>query len=79
MGVVMITCPSTGRAVPTGIETDQRSFNDLPDTLSKSKCPHCGAEHVWRAREAWLAADGGSDLPPSAVLGQRVRRQRAAR
>jgi endogenous inhibitor of DNA gyrase (YacG/DUF329 family) len=78
MGVVMITCPTTGRAVPTGIETDQQSFDALPDTLSRSKCPHCGAEHVWWTREAWLAADGG-DLP-RLVVGQRARgRRRLAR
>jgi endogenous inhibitor of DNA gyrase (YacG/DUF329 family) len=79
MGVVMITCPTTGRAVSTGIETDQHSFDILPDTLSKSKCPHCGAEHVWWTREAWLAADGGSDFLPPEVVGQRVKRRRAAR
>jgi hypothetical protein len=76
MGVVMITCPNTGRAVPTGIETDQRGFDELPDALSKSKCPHCGAVHVWWTREAWLAADGGGDLPRS-VVGQRLKRRRA--
>jgi hypothetical protein len=63
MGVVMITCPNTGRAVHTGIETDQRSFDALPDTLSRSKCPHCGARTClvdarglvgceWRGRRA---------------------------
>jgi hypothetical protein len=56
MGVVMITSPTTGRAVPTGIETDQQSFDALPDTLSRSKCPHCGAEHFWWTREAAIQA-----------------------
>ena len=58
MGFVMITCPQTGRAVPTGIETDAKTFSQLPDVVSKSKCPECGLVHVWWTREAWLAADG---------------------
>jgi len=64
MGLIMIRCPRTGRAVPTGIETDARSFAALPDKPVKSKCPVCGSVHVWRTREAWLAADGEGDLPP---------------
>jgi endogenous inhibitor of DNA gyrase (YacG/DUF329 family) len=64
MGVVMITCPNTGRAVSTGIETDARSFASLSDVPKQSKCPVCGSVHVWWKREAWLAVDGGGDLPP---------------
>jgi len=64
MGLVMIRCPRTGRAVPTGIETDARSFAALPDKPVKSRCPVCGSVHVWWTREAWLAADGEGDLPP---------------
>ena len=26
MGMVMVKCPLTGRAIPTGIETDSESF-----------------------------------------------------
>jgi endogenous inhibitor of DNA gyrase (YacG/DUF329 family) len=58
MGVVMITCPNTGRAVSTGIETDARSFASLSDVPKQSKCPVCGSVHVWWKREAWIAVDG---------------------
>jgi hypothetical protein len=79
MGVVMIACPATGRAVSTGIETDQHSFDEFPDTLSKAKCPHCGGEHVWWTREAWLATDGDGDLP-QLVVGRGLKgRRRVAR
>jgi hypothetical protein len=77
MGVVMITCPNTGRAVPTGIETDAESFASLSDTLTQSKCPVCGSVHVWWKREAWLVLDGGSDLPP--LVGQPPKNEKAAR
>lgn len=71
MGVVMITCPDTGRPVPTGIETDPASFAKLPDALSRTKCPLCGGEHVWWTREAWLAADGGTNAA-TIIVRQRL-------
>jgi hypothetical protein len=54
MGVVMITCPNTGRAVSTGIETDARSLASLSLSLSdvpkQSKCPVCGSACLVEAR-----------------------------
>jgi endogenous inhibitor of DNA gyrase (YacG/DUF329 family) len=58
MGVVMIKCPTTGRDVTTGIDTDQITFDGLPDVLSHSRCPVCGLEHAWSKREAHLAEPG---------------------
>ena len=55
MGTVMIRCPRSGRAVSTGIETEPSVFSRLPEVAARTHCPICGAEHVWTAREAWLA------------------------
>ena len=74
MGVVMVTCPNTGRAFSTGIESDPRTFASLPDVLSRAKCSHCGAEHIWWTREAWLAADGGVDAPTVIVRQRSVKK-----
>jgi hypothetical protein len=76
MGVVMITCPNTSRAVSTGIETDASSFASFPDLPMKTKCPLFGGVHVWWKREAWLALDGGPDLSPLAI-GKRPKRRKA--
>ena len=54
MGILLIKCPHTGRAISTGIEVDQESFLSLPDTLSYLTCPECGLVHAWWTREAWL-------------------------
>ncbi len=54
MQVVMIRCPYRGQPVSTGIETDETTFERLPDTLILSRCPLCGLEHVWWKNEAWL-------------------------
>ncbi len=61
----MINCPNTGRPVSTGIEVEAETFALLPDTLAHARCPHCGLEHSWWKREAWLnghavGAEGGS-------------------
>ena len=76
MGVVMITCPNTGRAFSTGIESDPRTFACLPDVLSRSKCPHSEPGHLWWTREAWLAADGGVDAP-TVIVQAKIRQERA--
>ena len=54
MTAIMIRCPNTGRVIPTGVEADPFTFIHIPDVLSRSKCPVCGAQHVWWVREAWL-------------------------
>jgi hypothetical protein len=54
MGVVMIKCPETGRAVSTGIEIEHDSFAMLPDVSAGMQCSACGGYHVWRKADAWL-------------------------
>ncbi len=54
MSTVMIKCPTTGTSIPTGIETEPLSFLQLPDMISRARCPHCGLDHAWWKREAWL-------------------------
>jgi predicted RNA-binding Zn-ribbon protein involved in translation (DUF1610 family) len=57
MGMVMIKCPSTGQAVPTGIEIEEATFTDLPNVGSGMACPACGGHHIWRKADAWLNDD----------------------
>jgi hypothetical protein len=54
MGVVMIRCPATGRAVATGIEMDLAKFRRTAVFFSRSYCPYCRTHHEWFAREAWI-------------------------
>ena len=55
MGTVMIRCPRTGQAVSTEIDTEPSVFSRLPEVAARMHCPICGSEHVWSARDAWLA------------------------
>jgi len=67
MGVVMITCPSTGHPVFTGIETDTEIFVKLPNVLAHTCCPFCGLDHPWRKGDAWVA-EAPSARDSAAVL-----------
>ena len=55
MANVMIKCPNTGKAVPTGINMDQASFDssDMRDN-ALGGCPACGGTHVWNKEDAFL-------------------------
>jgi transposase-like protein len=54
MATIFTTCPNTGRAVSTGIETDAESFAAMPDVLTRVHCPHCGEQHNWSKYNAVL-------------------------
>jgi hypothetical protein len=54
MGMVMVKCPQTGRAIPTGIKTDRESFGRSPVFFGHISCPICQVHHAWFAREAWV-------------------------
>lgn len=54
MGTVVVKCVVTGLDFAVGIETDEYSFNSLPDIRLKARCPHCGVDHDWSPRHARL-------------------------
>jgi hypothetical protein len=54
MGMVMVKCPQTGRAIPTGIKTDRESFRRSPVFFARTRCPICHTDHAWFAPEAWV-------------------------
>jgi hypothetical protein len=54
MGMVMVKCPQSGRAIPTGIKIDRESFGRSAVFFSRTHCPICNTYHDWFAREAWV-------------------------
>ena len=55
MGVVMIRCPETRRAISTGLEVDRATFRSTPVFFSRTFCPLCRTTHEWFAGDAWVA------------------------
>jgi hypothetical protein len=58
MGIVMIKCPTTGRAIPTGMEADRSNFQCVPVFFSRVFCPMCKTHHEWFAKDAWVREFG---------------------
>jgi hypothetical protein len=54
MGVVMIKCPGTGQAIPTGMKADRERFRSSPVFFARTFCSICQANHEWFAPEAWV-------------------------
>lgn len=54
MGVVMIKCPETGHAIPTGMNADWERFRSSPVFFARTFCLICETNHEWFAREAWV-------------------------
>ena len=59
MGSVMINCPASGMAIPTGMRADRSTFSRTPVFFARAYCPFCRREHEWFAQEAWVC-DGPS-------------------
>jgi len=62
MGVLLITCPLTGKRFSTGIQIEWDDFYQIDSsTVMISHCPYCSEDHEWRYRDAqWVPA-----IPPS--------------
>jgi hypothetical protein len=61
MGALVIKCPITGHEFSTGIQIEEDSLERLPEIMAKSRCPHCGGDHVWWTRESHLMPDFGAN------------------
>lgn len=72
MGTVVVECAVTGLDFAVGIETDEFSFDTLPDLKLKARCPHCGSDHVWSPRQARLRLHAPVSAPrlPSTLTQQ---------
>jgi hypothetical protein len=65
MGIVMISCPETRRAISTGIQVDRTTFDSTPMFFSHTFCLLCGVKHEWFAKDAWVCDSGLADCDPS--------------
>jgi hypothetical protein len=54
VGIVMIKCPKTGRAIPTGIKADRERFRRSAVFFARTHCSICQTNHDWFAKEAWV-------------------------
>jgi hypothetical protein len=65
MGILMISCPSTGCAVSTGIEMHR--VDQLPTVIATIECSACGGVHEWTKHDVWLS-EGGEHYRKAAAV-----------
>jgi hypothetical protein len=65
MGIVMIRCPETQRAISTGMQVDRATFHSTPVFFSRTRCPLCADEHEWFAKDAWVCDSGTAVCDPN--------------
>jgi hypothetical protein len=52
---VMIRCPQSGEGVPAGMKASLlASFSRSSLEEHTVTCPHCGQEHTWSVKDAWI-------------------------
>jgi hypothetical protein len=73
MGMLMVRCPKTGRAIATGRYIESRLFSSTPVFFGSTYCPHC------RVRHEWFVKDVGFVILTRLNVNSWVRRRRAAR
>jgi hypothetical protein len=44
---IVMTCPSTGKQVSTGIMVDSETFKELVRVGTQVRCPVCNQIHAW--------------------------------
>jgi hypothetical protein len=61
LGHAMIRCavsgegvPASGAGVPAGTRIDTASLKNSNLTEQTFRCPHCGNQHTWSAKDAWV-------------------------
>ena len=55
MGLLMVKCANTGRAISTGRRADQTAFRRSAVFFGRTYCPFCRISHEWFATEAWIS------------------------
>ncbi|MCC6475160.1 MAG: hypothetical protein IT514_15615 [Burkholderiales bacterium] len=58
MDRLYFACPTTGRKVDVGIESELDTVLRIKSEHVTSACPHCGQRHEWLVRDAYLSKAG---------------------
>ena len=48
------TCPTTGRDIDVGIDSELETLLRIRNNRIRARCPVCGEYHEWQVREARL-------------------------
>ena len=54
MSAVLFRCPSTGKSLDVGLESDEESLKQIANEHVTVKCPFCEGTHTFQMKEARL-------------------------
>jgi hypothetical protein len=54
MGQLTFRCPGTGRAVASGVDTDDSTLRVVRPVTIRLTCPFCTQEHAWPIAEGFI-------------------------
>jgi predicted RNA-binding Zn-ribbon protein involved in translation (DUF1610 family) len=52
---LIFTCPTTGREIASGVESEIGTLLRIREQRVHVHCPACGDRHEWPVRDAFLA------------------------
>jgi predicted RNA-binding Zn-ribbon protein involved in translation (DUF1610 family) len=52
---LIFVCPTTGREVDSGVESEISTLLRIRQQTVRMRCPACGEWHEWSVRDAFLA------------------------
>ena len=66
MGDILVKCPHTFQAVPTGLKAEWVLLGSLPPVAIPFVCAACGQTHTWKRQDAWIgnAPEGPKRVQP---------------
>jgi len=66
MGMLMTICPTTGREIETGVETDKLTMARVNNFVGRVRCPACFSEHSVSKAQCWVCETiaGADTLSP---------------
>jgi len=67
MGMLMTICPTTGREIETGVETDKLTMARVNNFVGRVRCPACFSEYSVSKAQCWVCETiaGADTLSPS--------------
>lgn len=74
MGMIMIKCPQTDRAISTGIKADHASFQCSAVFFGRTSCTVCGGNHEWFSMQAWVDEPRANSFGQSRRVARRLER-----
>jgi hypothetical protein len=57
MGPLIVQCPKTRATIDTGVATNYKSLAESWNRTVSISCPHCGAEHEVKVRDAFIRGE----------------------